>query len=101
MIMVEPSRKRGPFDPRWTDAHRRRHLRLVPAPAEFDGEADAPAEASEVEITTDHRLASVTYLPTFIPTGPEHDGDVVELELQEGEEDPAGQVAAVLLVPKL
>lgn len=52
-------------------------------------------------MNTDHGLASVTYLPTFIPTGPEHDGDVVELEGQEGEEDRAGQVAAVLPVPKL
>ena len=99
--MVEPSRKRGPFDPRWTEARRRRHLRLVPDPAEFDDEADSLAAASEDEMNTDRGLASVTYLPTFIPTGPEHDGDVVELELQEGEEPPAGQVAAVLLVPKL
>jgi hypothetical protein len=44
--VVEPSRKRGPFDPRW------------------------------------------------------HDADVVELEGQEDEENLAGQVAAMLPVPK-
>jgi hypothetical protein len=52
-------------------------------------------------MTADRGLASVTYLPTFVPTEEEHDGDVVEFEGQEGEEDRAVQVAAVLPVPKL
>ena len=99
MIVLEPSRKRGPFDPRWTDARRRRHLRLVPEPAEADGKAGVPAPASADETNPDHGLASVTYLPAFIPTGRGHDGNV-ELEGQEGDEDAAGQGAAVLPVPK-
>jgi hypothetical protein len=94
--VVERSRRRGPFDPRWADAHRRRHLRLVPEPAE----AGVPAAAFQDETNSDRGFASVTYLPTFIPTGPEHD-DGSERDGQEGGEDLARQVAAVLLVPKL
>lgn len=101
LIVVEPSRRRGPFDPRWTDVKRRRHLRLVPQLAEPDDEgARASAAAFENEANSGRGFASVTYLPAFIPPDPERDWDV-ELEGREGEEDLAWPIAAVLPVPTL
>jgi hypothetical protein len=98
--VVEPSRKRGPFDPRWTVAKGRRHLRLVPELVDPENErAGVPAAASEDEASTDRGLASVTYLPTFIP--PELERDCAgELAGRAGEEDLPGGLAAVAPVPK-
>lgn len=78
--MVEPARKRGPFDPRWPGQRRRGHLRLVPAHALIEAD-DAPGERP-----------GVTHLPTFIPIDEEHDAP---------EEELARQVAAVLPLPTL
>jgi hypothetical protein len=46
--MVEQSRKRGPFDPRWP-RYVRRHLHLVPdleAPVVLEGDAEETAEGA-------------------------------------------------------
>ena len=96
LIVVEPSRRRGPFDPRWTDVPRRRHLRLVPELAE----ADVPAPALGGAETTESGLALVTYLRTAIPSHVEYDRDF-ELDGHDGEDPSAGRVAAVLPVPRL
>lgn len=78
--MVETSRKRGPFDPRWPGPRRRGHLRLVPA-----------QDVIGVDVAPGERPA-VTQLPTFLPTEEEHDAP---------EEDTAWQGAAVLPLPTL
>jgi hypothetical protein len=117
--VVEPSRKRGPFDPRWPRARSLRHLHLVREPAKTAGEATIAGEARET--TTDRGLALVTHVPTFTPTEEEHDGHEGENrgasapehdrgarprtngepEAEEGEEDLAWEVAVVLPVPGL
>ncbi len=114
--MIEPPRKRGPFDPRWSGTRSHRHLRLVPMP-------DPAAAETSVAVAgeTDHGFTDVTYLPAFMPITDEYDRheredrDATTTEDARGtgphrEEEPEGrrdgedvrwQVAAVLPVPRL
>jgi hypothetical protein len=113
-IAAEPLSKRRPFDSRMALDHSRRHLRLVPDPA-------VAATIAAAEPTADDGLASVTHLPTYLPTEKDHDGDDGEdggaaapevdqgtrprtdgeLEEQENEEDLPRRVAAAIPVPRL
>jgi hypothetical protein len=79
------------IDPARSESTTGRHLRVVPEPAVTDGEADVPAAASDDSTTTGRGFASVTYLPSFVPTEEDHDGD----------DDLEACVAAVLPVPTL
>ena len=114
-IAAEPL---GPFDPHMSRDHGGRHLRLLPDPAVA---ATVAAAAPGEETTADGGLASVSHLPTYIPTEEEHDGGEGEdrgaaapevdqgtrprsdggLEGQKDEEDFTRQVAAALPVPRL
>jgi hypothetical protein len=114
--MVTPSRKRGPFDPRWPSPRCRGHLRLVSRPDGVslevaDGLSDQPARPT-VELTR---------LPTFIPSQEEHnepeeDRDAAapddddqgtgprahgDDEDQEAEENLTWQIAVALPIPTL